>query len=250
MHGTYVFLLDSLDGSLLDGELGREAIRHFEHRYADSLTDENNWWSAEGLVTVGGRAVNLAKESDWRDRDSFLAGVLEAAPPESLDVADRVRAMLVNNEGCLPEAFQSALRWTWQVVALDMGLWGASSFALAEKGDAEARVARASPMELEKALLAEIPARLGAAYTALGAGTVLSVDHNAQAVHTPGEWLMHYRRRNLARTFELLHNAALRPFSDTLTTPYDNYRAFDIRDDRSAPSVTPDSGILFVDIHT
>lgn len=225
MHATYCFLMDFNKKDVTQAEI--EAA--FDDRYASHYCDENNWFQLEAIIFQNGKHLPLCDDGDWRGRSALQEQIEKEIDPS--------------------KRWAWGLHWAAEVVAVDMGLFGASNFSLGRKKTEIAAEKRLQTLPIEaifKSINREIPQRLAKAYQAakpIVPKMTKRGDHNG--------WLTDYRRAKLAQAFEKFRSACrhdgILPFTDALDHPYVDYRAYDLRQHGDQAKQI---GILFVDIHT
>lgn len=210
MHASYVFIIDEIDTDKKDKELFKDIDEAFEARYGNDHCDENNWYHVYGAVTRGGRILGTSE-------------FVERWEKEHPDVSKRLDA---------------ALRFAMTCVAVEMELFGVSSFSLFEPPSKKDKlINKMSRAELIEAIYTEISSILTKAYAGFKRDPEDSLDSEG------------YKRSTTARNFEMFHSAPLKPFT-VGGTPYE-YRCFDIRGNgRWSPEVGENDIIVMVDIHT
>lgn len=218
MNASYLFALDLDQSVLSEGtpeEIFGDAAGMIEERYLSHWC-ESFWWRPVALVIVDGRLFN-------------------ASPGENLDnlnESGKAFAWWQEKE----DPWQEALNLAARCVAVDMELFGATSYTFIPS-PARERIEAMAAEELREAILKEIPVRLAEAYTRLARG---DVDEN----------LVNLRREGLARQFEYFAAAQENPeetlgfFSPSRPGPYEHYRAISLTRGK-APNA-----ILVVDIET
>lgn len=215
MHAKYSFLLTLDDKDADQKDLLEDAIGQFEH-WASSHCDDNNWSQPLVLITKKGQILQACEGGDWRGRDEVYADVVERAGDKPFDWAMRFALNCVVNE----------LR-CFDIPWMSLG---------EPKEDEKKEQERLDSLSFEK-LVEEIhhncTKQLALAYRDL---------HNGKpAKDTLDDW----KRRTLARSYEIFRGADRKPFSDN-GTPYE-YRAFDLTKYQGSDE---DEAILIVDIHT
>lgn len=217
MHASYFFLIDGLEMRQTDKRLSQEAMSRFLSRYED-LCNENNWYQEEVLLLSSGRLIQLCDTSDFRGRDVLYREWSTIAKTQRWPYAMRLAA---------------------EVVALDMGVRGAESFALCHtQGNEE--LSKMSREQLVESIRVEIPQRLAKSYQLVVAGKPSKDD------------LDDYRRSKLAKQYEYFRDAersGFVPFTTGLPYPHDDYRCIDLRDNQ-AKTISKSEALIVVDIHT
>lgn len=214
MHATYWFLVDDEDEFLDDKEWGESLVASFEARYGEYL-DENTFWEPEVAVTPSGRIAQLASPNDYRGRDAVYEWYAEL-PAE--------------------KRWQSLLDSAMHSTALELEVDGSTSFEMYVESAANKRIADLSYDATKVLILDRVPKSLAERYGAF-------------RVTAPPADTDSYTRRKMSRVFELFLTSisGVSPFTAEVTTPYE-YRAFDLREDTSVPSIA--AVALCIDIHT
>jgi hypothetical protein len=106
-HSTYAFLLDGMGADLEPETLRDEALGRFES-HAEHHCDENNYWTAQALVCLDGRAVQMVEPGD--DREQFAASFLAVPVEARWDLAWQVASLGVLQEIGIEAEFTPATR--------------------------------------------------------------------------------------------------------------------------------------------
>jgi hypothetical protein len=272
-HASYLFLLHIGEAAAdpmatIDRAQDiRAAAEGAFDSWAEGATDENNWSGHEVLVLRDGRVLQMAPEGDWRGRDKLYEQVCALDPDgDPRSVAERL-AQMQRSLGKFAPSTLTSRRWDWAMrlgldcVVCDLGVFELPRF------DVQALLGeppKALRSEQGALALLELPASEEERLNALSFGDLLAHVHETACqrlsteyahVHAtqgrrrkPGDhdaWLRDYRRRRLARGYEILRACeSTPPFTDDSgVTPYE-YRAFDLTETEVADA------ILITDIHT
>ncbi len=218
MHGTFVFLIDDID---LD-DITSTAECNFEHAFNSQL-DENNFYKPMAVLLQDGTVINSVPKDDYRGRDGFAESIKKSIPDKS-------------------ERWEWGLKFAIHCVALDMGLRGTNNVSIvlqnSEEAEKRKKIADMSYEETVEAINNEIPKALANAYANI------TITNDDKAFDQDG-----FIRRQTVKGFELFNNSTIKPFANYMDTPY-NYRCFDLRQNSYGKELTPDTVMLFVDIHT
>lgn len=232
MHGTYFFLIDVGENTLKPkkgndaGRIVGAALRAFDE-YMDHHSDANNWCAPLALVTYGNQVVDLDQDrATGRGRPSHGATIKKAAKQAKM------------------KAFEFAHRCALDCVVTDMGVFDLQRLALGDPTNAQKKEQRRLDKLPFDGLVAETILSgakiLADYYAALANGTGAMPLGTDGTEHT-------WRRRSLSRSYEMFMDCVNTvPFTEHLATPYE-YRAYNLSQE---PSITHQSAILLVDIHT
>jgi hypothetical protein len=216
VHTVFAFLteVEVDEEDLLEPTEIRAAMEDsFSDRYAEHYCDENNWYDLLALVLPDGTVIPLESEKDRPGRYDLAAEL--RASPRPWDTAIAMTVM-----GVASEIFEI---WDWKLDPSGILLPDGTRIPIAS-----------AQTWLRERVFAEVPRLLASMYLGF---------------NPRDNWSVHYRRKQLARQFELFVSSKFAPFSLYGDTPYCHYPAFDVRlHNQEQPG--PRDAILFVDIHT
>ena len=226
MHATYAFLVVEQD--IANAEYDVPAF--FAEAYGDPYCDENNWYQELLLVWEDGEINGgFVVEEDWRGR-----GWMEKAYAE------------------LPaeERWSRARKFAADVVAIDMELYGEPSISLGLE-DKPSKVSEMTEEELINDILQVVPQRL-ADYWKKVAMAPVDITAGTPQRFDLELWKAVKSSKQFQKFSEALSAADDYPFFGDTVSPYESYRAMDLRAYRSEGEEIEKNriGILFVDIHT